>query len=178
MIEGVVSLPLGCRLTDFRCLQKAQTLRTELCSPQLSNGTECAVPTAHSRYLKAMESPQMLTQRPSFSTLPLPSRLALVGFIVLLAAFNCNAQPVASNSDQKYEYKETRELVALANDAADLVRTKGKQPSLTFVSMAAAGGRQTRTYLWWMLKGTCSSIPIGRWKVRTSLIRTTSMESL
>lgn len=89
----------------------------------------------------------MLTQRPSFLSLVPPSRLALVGVVVFLGAFNCNAQPVANDSDQQYEYKETRELVALVKDAAELVRRKGEAAFADF-SVTSSRWRQTsETYI-------------------------------
>jgi hypothetical protein len=52
---------------------------------------------------------------------------SLLAFVplVLLGTFIGNAQTVATNSNQVYEHKETRELVALVNDAAELVHTRG-----------------------------------------------------
>jgi len=67
-----------------------------------------------------------MTGRPSLLSLPLPSLLGLVAVVVFLGAFNSNAQPATNDSDQEYEYKETQELVALVENAAELVRTKGE----------------------------------------------------
>lgn len=88
----------------------------------------------------------MLTQRPPFLSLPLPSRLALVGVVAFLRAFNCNAQPVANDSDQQYEYKETRELVALVKGAAELVRRKGEAAFADF-RVTGSRWRQAETYI-------------------------------
>jgi signal transduction histidine kinase len=69
-----------------------------------------------------------------------------VGVAVFLGAFNCNAQPGASDSDQQYEYKETRELVALVKDAADLVRSKGETAFADF-RVTGSRWRQGDTYI-------------------------------
>ena len=87
----------------------------------------------------------MPTQKP-FLSLPLLSRLALVGVLVFLGAFNCNAQPVTNESDQQYEYKETRELVALVKDAAELVRRKGEAAFADF-RVTGSRWRQAQTYI-------------------------------
>jgi len=78
------------------------------------------------------------------SLLP-PTRPALVAALVLVGAFNCSAQ-AAANSGQRYEYKETRELVALVNDAAELIRTKG-EAAFTEFRIAGSRWRQGETYI-------------------------------
>jgi signal transduction histidine kinase len=89
----------------------------------------------------------MLTQRPaSFLCLLLRTRPALVGLLVLLGALNGNARTFAANFDQHYQYKETRELVALVNDAAELVRTKG-EVAFTDFRLAGSRWRQGETYI-------------------------------
>lgn len=55
------------------------------------------------------------------SLVPLVAALALA----LLLSFNGNARAVAANADQFPQHEETRKLMALVNDAAELVRTKG-----------------------------------------------------
>lgn len=54
------------------------------------------------------------------------SLVPLVVVLVLLQAFNGNAQTVAADVDQSYQYEDTRDLVALVKDATELVRTKGE----------------------------------------------------
>jgi signal transduction histidine kinase len=66
--------------------------------------------------------------------------------LVLLGAFSDNAQTVATNSSQVYEFKETRDLVALVNDASELVHTKGEA---AFADFRVSGSRwqQGETYI-------------------------------
>lgn len=64
---------------------------------------------------------------------------AIVVALVLLGAFNVDAQAVAASSNQSYQYRETASLVALVKDAAGLVRTKGE---------AAFGGFRTSGSRW------------------------------
>ena len=89
----------------------------------------------------------MMTQRPSFLSLALPNRLAVVGVVVFLGAFNCNAQPAANDAAQQYEHKETRELVALVDDAADLVRRNGEAAFAEF-RVTGSRWRQAETYVY------------------------------
>ena len=46
--------------------------------------------------------------------------------LVLLQGWSGNGQTVAAISDQSFQYEDTRELMALVNDATELVRTKGE----------------------------------------------------
>ena len=65
-------------------------------------------------------------------------RLVLAAPLVLLAAFNTAAVAVPAGSSQAYEYKETRDLIALVNDAAALVHSKGEA---AFANFGVAGSR-------------------------------------
>ena len=76
------------------------------------------------------------------STVLLSSLVALV----LLGAVNGSAQNVAANSPQLYEQKETRELVALVNDASQLVHTKGEAAFADF-RVAGSRWRHGETYI-------------------------------
>src|SRR5512136_2222341 len=73
------------------------------------------------------------------------SLLSLVP-LVLMGALDGNAQSVAANFDQLYEHKETRELVALVNNAAELVRTKGEAAFSDF-RVSGSRWRQEETYI-------------------------------
>ena len=88
----------------------------------------------------------MRTRPTSFLSLLALTRPFLVAVLVLLGAFNCDAQTLAANSDQHYEYKETRELVALVNDAAELIRTKG-EAAFTDFRLSGSRWRQEETYI-------------------------------
>ena len=88
----------------------------------------------------------MRTRPTSFLSLLALTRPSLVAVLVLLGAFNCDAQTLAANSDQHYEYKETRELVALVNDAAELIRTKG-EGAFTDFHLSGSRWRQEETYI-------------------------------
>jgi signal transduction histidine kinase len=74
-----------------------------------------------------------------------PSVLAVVS-LALLCSFRGNAQTVATNSNQVYEHKETRELVALVNDAAELVHTQGEGAFADF-RISGSRWRQGETYI-------------------------------
>jgi signal transduction histidine kinase len=74
-----------------------------------------------------------------------PSALAVVS-LALLCSFRGNAQTVATNSNQVYEHKETRDLVALVNDASELVRTKGDAAFANF-RISGSRWRQGETYI-------------------------------
>ena len=79
--------------------------------------------------------------------LPLSTRLILPAVVVLLGiTFNCKAQSVMNDSDQQYEYKETRELVALVKDAAELVRTTG-EPAFAEFRVVGSRWREGQTYI-------------------------------
>ena len=58
--------------------------------------------------------------------------------LVLMGAFNANAQTVAA--DRPYQHEETRVLVSLVKDATELVRTKGEA---AFSDFRVSGSR------WW-----------------------------
>jgi len=74
------------------------------------------------------------------------SLVILIVFLPLLLIFNGNAQAVATNTDQLYQYEETRELVNLVKDAAELIHTKGE---LAFSDFRVPGSRwrQGETYI-------------------------------
>jgi len=75
------------------------------------------------------------------------SRLVPLGAVlVLLQACSGTAQPVATNVHQSYEYKETRELMALVTDATELVRTKG-EAALSEFRVSGSRWRQGETYI-------------------------------
>lgn len=54
------------------------------------------------------------------------TRLWLVSVLVLVGAFNGRAQAAVTASGQAYEREGTRQIVALVNDASDLVHSKGE----------------------------------------------------
>ena len=72
----------------------------------------------------------------------------LVAFValVLLGAFSDNAQTITINSNQVYEHKETRDLVALVNDASELLHTKGEAAFADF-RVSGSRWRQGETYI-------------------------------
>jgi signal transduction histidine kinase len=73
--------------------------------------------------------------------------------LVFLGAFSSNAQTVATKADRVYEYKETRELVALVDDAAELVHTRGEAAFADF-RVSGSRWRQEETYIFVLdLKG-------------------------
>jgi signal transduction histidine kinase len=74
-----------------------------------------------------------------------PSALAVVS-LALLCSFRGNAQTVPTNSNQVYEHQETRELVALVNDASELVRTRGDAAFADF-RISGSRWRQGETYI-------------------------------
>jgi len=74
------------------------------------------------------------------------SRIILLGAAVaLLQATNGTGQTVPLRVEQA-QYEDTRELVALVNDAAELVRTKGKAAFQEF-RVAGSRWRQGATYI-------------------------------
>jgi hypothetical protein len=92
----------------------------------------------------------------------------LVAVLALLLPRNGYAQTVVADVDQPYQHEETRALVALVNDAAELVRTKGEAAFSDF-RVSGSRWRQGETYVFVLdPKGTCWFIPIRRWKARTS----------
>jgi signal transduction histidine kinase len=74
-----------------------------------------------------------------------PSVLAVVS-LALLCSFRGNAQTVPTNSNRVYEHQETRELVALVNDASELVRTRGDAAFADF-RISGSRWRQGETYI-------------------------------
>jgi len=74
------------------------------------------------------------------------SSFLLLILSVLLGAFSSDAQTASANLDQAYEYRETRELVALVNDAAELVHTKGEAAFPDF-RVSGSRWRQDETYI-------------------------------
>ncbi|MDE3042929.1 MAG: hypothetical protein KGJ82_20490, partial [Nitrospirota bacterium] len=64
----------------------------------------------------------MFTQRAASLSLVVP----LSAVLVLLQACSGQVQTIAANVDQSFQYEDTRELMALVNDATELVRTKGE----------------------------------------------------
>jgi len=77
---------------------------------------------------------------------PPSSPLGVAAILVLLGAFNSNAQTVVATLDESYEHNETRQLVALVKDATELVRTKGEA---AFCDFRVSGSRwhQGETYI-------------------------------
>ena len=88
----------------------------------------------------------MFTQRAASRLSLVPQRIALAAVLILLRAFNGNAQPVAAALDQSYEHEDTRKLVALVNDAAELLRTKGEAAFADF-RLSGSRWRQGETYI-------------------------------
>jgi len=76
--------------------------------------------------------------------------------------------PAAQVDQQRYDYQETRDLVALVNDAAKLIETDGATAFAT-LRVPDSRWRQQETYIFVLdPAGTCWSIPTVRWKARTS----------
>src|SRR5512143_1134495 len=75
-----------------------------------------------------------------------PFLLGLAAILLLLGAFQSDGQTAAAASDESYEHKETRELVALVKDATELVRANGET---AFHDFRAPGSRwrQGETYI-------------------------------
>jgi signal transduction histidine kinase len=77
------------------------------------------------------------------------SLLEIIVTAALLAAAPSHAEEArrtAANIDPLYEQKETRELVTLVNDAAELVRTKGED-AFTDFRVSGSRWRQEETYI-------------------------------
>ncbi len=66
--------------------------------------------------------------------------------LILMGAFNGNAQSITANSGQVYQHEETRELVALVNDASKLIRTKGEAAFNDF-RVSGSRWRQGESYI-------------------------------
>ncbi len=78
------------------------------------------------------------------------------------------APPIVATLDERYEHEETRALVALVTDAAQLIRGEGEA---AFSKFRVAGSRwcHDETYVFVLDRtATCSSIPTPRSKARTS----------
>ena len=84
----------------------------------------------------------MFIQRVAFLSRVVP----LGAVLVLLQAWSGTAQTVAANLDQSYQYEETRELMALVNDATELVRTKG-DAALSEFRVSGSRWRQGEAYI-------------------------------
>ena len=71
---------------------------------------------------------------------------ATVMALLFLHPFDSGAQTTAAGAGTAFQHEETRALVALVTDAAELVRTRGEA---AFTDFAAAGGRwrQGETYI-------------------------------
>ncbi|MCK9395523.1 MAG: cache domain-containing protein, partial [Methylobacter sp.] len=79
----------------------------------------------------------MFTQK----AVSMPSLVSLVAVLVLLpGCFNGKVQ-TAADSEQPYQHEETRELVALVTDAAELVRSNGEE---AFNDFRVSGSRWRR----------------------------------
>ena len=65
-------------------------------------------------------------------------RMAFVVVLTVVVVLCSSLPTAASNLDELYEQKETRDLVALVNDASELVRTKGEA---AFADFAVSGSR-------------------------------------
>jgi len=65
-------------------------------------------------------------------------RMAFVAVLTVVVVLGSSLPTAASNLDELYEQKETRDLVALVNDASELVRTKGEA---AFADFAVSGSR-------------------------------------
>ena len=66
--------------------------------------------------------------------------------LVAARAFAGDAQTLALHSDQPYQHEDTRELVALVNDASDLVHTKGEAVFADF-RLPGSRWRQAESYV-------------------------------
>ena len=71
--------------------------------------------------------------------------ISLVAMLALSGVLSRAATP-SSSLDQAYEHEETRDLVALVNDAADLIQAKG-EAGFTELSTAGSRWRQSDTYI-------------------------------
>jgi signal transduction histidine kinase len=66
--------------------------------------------------------------------------------LFLLGIFTSNAQTAVAKLDQLYEHRDTRELVTLVNDAAELVHTNGEAAFSDF-RVSGSRWRQGETYI-------------------------------
>ncbi|MBU6481665.1 MAG: cache domain-containing protein [Nitrospirae bacterium] len=66
--------------------------------------------------------------------------------LVLLEACSGQVQTIAANVDQSFQYEDTRELMALVNDATELVRTKG-EAALSEFRVSGSRWRQGESYV-------------------------------
>lgn len=84
----------------------------------------------------------MITQR----AVSISNLVSLVAVLVLLpGCFNGKVQ-TAANSGQSYQYEETRELVALVTDAAELLRSNGEEAFSDF-RVSGSRWRQDESYI-------------------------------
>lgn len=74
--------------------------------------------------------------------------LPLISLVALLAPAGLMSQAatVPSSQDQAYEHEETQSLVALVNDASDLIQAEG-EAAFTELSTAGSQWRQDDTYI-------------------------------
>lgn len=70
----------------------------------------------------------------------------LLAVLALLLPCNGHAQTVGADVDQPYQHEKTRALVALVNDAAEQVRTKGEAAFSDF-RVSGSRWRQGETYV-------------------------------
>jgi hypothetical protein len=90
-----------------------------------------------------------------------------IAAVLLLMPFSSAAQAPAADLGQSYQDPDTRKLVALVEDAAEAVRTRGEALSTISVSRAADGGRASTTSSCWIEAGTWWPIPIRSSRART-----------
>jgi signal transduction histidine kinase len=104
--------------------------------------TSLAIPN---QAILGCDSTQRLDRKENLQ-MHMPRAVSILGLapLVLLGAFKGNAQNVAA--DQPYQHEETRQLVALVNDAANLVRTKGEAAFNDF-RVPGSRWRQGETYI-------------------------------
>jgi signal transduction histidine kinase len=72
--------------------------------------------------------------------------VAVAGLLVLLQATTGSSQSARAGSDQAYEHQDTRELVALVKDAAQLIDTKG-EAAFADLRLPGSRWRQDETYI-------------------------------
>jgi signal transduction histidine kinase len=99
-----------------------------------------------SEHLKKKEDPQMSDHR-AVSLLSFVERhIAFAALFVFLGVFSSGVTKAAANPNQLYEQKETRDLVALVNDASGLVQAKGEDAFADF-RVDGSRWRQGETYI-------------------------------
>lgn len=87
----------------------------------------------------------MLTPRAISFLTAVGRRLEITAFLAILVTLNSNAYAAADLS-QTYEQNETRQLVALVNDATELVRTQGEAAFSDF-RVSGSRWRQGESYI-------------------------------